>query len=695
MKTLKFLLVGAFALITVAGCKKTDELVDTTPVYDDAYYASYASISSSDSGFTSNSTGGIIHFKVEGGEVKVLVSCGTDWLVQNDNPASFNAYASDSYYLTVSAEQNYVEEELTGTITLTTAEMHIAFASITVTQNAYGSPEITVETNEWNAPAVGKLTTTITVDSTDEWTIDGGDEWLTVEKSGTGINLTAEENEDTEGRDTKIVLTCTDGYKSDSETITVTQDGLAYITLSEESLEFDSNGGETVVTVESNFEWEYTCESDWFSIEKDEEDGSLKITCDASEVEEDREDVVTFTAGDGASNTIEVKLTVAQGAYLMPKISVETKEWNAPAIGELTTEIGVEANFEWTFDVNADWLTAGKTEKGITLTAKENSETGRREGEVVLSCTDGVKTVSDTIAVSQDGLAYISLSEEELYVSSFGSSISVTVESNFDWECACDADWLTAEKKDDGFLSISYSKNEAGSDRETVVTITAGDEAKNIAGAELKITQSWENTDALILEYTTTSSSTSIELPIYDVTNATIDWGDGETTVTSSNWPSHSYARAGTYTVSINGTVKRLYSYRFNEHASYARDCLTEVIQWGNTGLTNMYGAFYKNENLRLLPEEDINNSSLSKISNFKEAFYGCTSLVAAPSFEGCSEATTFEGTFSGCTALPKVPENMFSGCTSVTSFESTFSVCTALATLPENMFSGCTAVTD
>ena len=49
------------------------------------------------------------------------------------------------------------------------------------------------------------------------------------------------------------------------------------------------------------------------------------------------------------------------------------------------------------------------------------------------------------------------------------------------------------------------------------------------------------------------SDSYSLELPLKDYTNITIDWGDSGSTSshTDGNFPTHAYATAGTYTISI------------------------------------------------------------------------------------------------------------------------------------------------
>ncbi len=687
---------------------------------NDEYYAAYASITSSDSNFTSTSKGGTINFKAGGGEVRIYVSCGTDWLVENSNSKAFTTYITDTDYLIVSAGQNLAEAEVAGTITLTTANRRVAFASITVIQNAYGAPEISVDTNEWNAPAVGRLTTSIGVSSTDEWAVECGAEWLTVEKSGTGLNLTAAENEDTEERTTEIVLTCTDGYNSDSATVTVIQDGLAYITLSEEALEFDAEGGKAVITVESNFDWKHTCYNSWISVEKNEEDGSATITCSFSEVEDGREGTVTFSAGDGASNVASVELPIVQGAYLMPRLTVETEDWHAPAVGELTTEIGVESTYEWTFETGANWLTGEKTETGIRLTAAQNSETAERTAEVVLTCADDYNSDSAKIKVTQDGAAYITISDEELAFSVLESSTIVSVESNYDWDYTCDSDWLTVAKASTGIsLRITCPINYDTSDRGAVLTITAGDGAENVTEKELKIVQEGCNPEkALILEYDfSENTNQTVKLPLESVTYAIINWGDGESEVVFSDYPSHKYSSGGIYTVTVNGEVGHIHAYVDYKLVSGA-DCLTAVVKWGDLGLTDMeygftqcsnlkslpdgpgpfsnvtsfYWCFYNCKKLENVPEEIFQNCTA--VTTFNCAFYS-TKLTSAPSFKGCVSVTDFGAVFDYCTSLTTVPEDIFSGCTAVTDFGEAFWYCYSLTSVPKNIFSDCTSVTN
>ena len=58
----------------------------------------------------------------------------------------------------------------------------------------------------------------------------------------------------------------------------------------------------------------------------------------------------------------------------------------------------------------------------------------------------------------------------------------------------------------------------------------------------------------------------------------TVDWGDGTTTDAVTGDATHIYTDAGTYTVSISGDFKRIYSYSDRSNAQK----LQSVEQWGD-----------------------------------------------------------------------------------------------------------------
>ena len=111
-------------------------------------------------------------------------------------------------------------------------------------------------------------------------------------------------------------------------------------------------------------------------------------------------------------------------------------------------------------------------------------------------------------------------------------------------------------------------------------------------------------TDAFITTWQTTSSGESITIPTSGGTgltdyNFTIDWGDGtvETTTGDDPDPSHPYAAAGTYTVTISGTFPHFYlNDPFDDDPNSNK--LQSIEQWGDIQWESMNSAFEGAENM-------------------------------------------------------------------------------------------------
>ena len=137
--------------------------------------------------------------------------------------------------------------------------------------------------------------------------------------------------------------------------------------------------------------------------------------------------------------------------------------------------------------------------------------------------------------------------------------------------------------------------------------------------------------------------------------NATIDWGDGKSSTHTTGNPTHTYASAGQYQISITGQYNGL---RINNDASQ-KDKLIAINAWGNVGFTSFYGAFRGCSNLVSLPSRSITGAE--NVTTFAYCFYGCTSLTTIPNgfFEYCVNVTNFYACFRGCKNLA-LPTSIF-----------------------------------
>jgi hypothetical protein len=175
------------------------------------------------------------------------------------------------------------------------------------------------------------------------------------------------------------------------------------------------------------------------------------------------------------------------------------------------------------------------------------------------------------------------------------------------------------------------------------------------------------------------------ELPIVTVggtqPSLQVNWGDGSSSPLIEDVSDidrfHTYTTAGTYTISVIGSMP---GFRV-DNSSY-RLLYTAILDWGNIGIRSI--NFYGCANITSIPDGSI---GLSRVTQFSNTFRG-TNITSIPSdlFSYSPLVLDFIDTFS-FTKITSVPNNLFDECTSVTSFNSTFNACTSLVTVPNELF--------
>ena len=135
--------------------------------------------------------------------------------------------------------------------------------------------------------------------------------------------------------------------------------------------------------------------------------------------------------------------------------------------------------------------------------------------------------------------------------------------------------------------------------------------------------------DAFVFTVQTTGVDETLTLPLeasgsYDFA---VDWGDTNSDNISA-WDdaakTHTYASAGTYEISITGTLT---GFRFNNTGSKLK--IREIKSWGILRLGNSNGYFYGCSNLTITATDVLNLTGTTTLEN---AFRSCESLTTVPS---------------------------------------------------------------
>ncbi len=217
-------------------------------------------------------------------------------------------------------------------------------------------------------------------------------------------------------------------------------------------------------------------------------------------------------------------------------------------------------------------------------------------------------------------------------------------------------------------------------------------------------TQSIEITEiqGLITEWNIPADNTQIKLPISSTTNlnANVDWGDGTSEEITGTFPTHTYAKAGTYDISITGTVDR---FGYNEYSELTASdnyytftqYVTKVKDWGNIGATQF--GFSRCTNLISIVSPRV--ESFRNVTSFEYTFANCSGLTSIPAnlFANSPNVTTFRSTFNRCSGLTgNIPADLFANNPNVTTFRGTFYGCSGLTgSIPAELFANNPNVTD
>jgi len=210
---------------------------------------------------------------------------------------------------------------------------------------------------------------------------------------------------------------------------------------------------------------------------------------------------------------------------------------------------------------------------------------------------------------------------------------------------------------------------------------------------------------SFIFKITTTTSPQTFVIPCVDegTFNATVDYGDGtgSQTVTAYNDSNltHSFATAGQYTITIDGTFPNV---KFYDNV-VSREALDEVVDLGDVGWVTFFRAFRDCTNLTTFNSGTADTSS---VSNMIQMFYGCTNLTTLElSGFATSSVTTMQAMFNNCSSLTTLDLSsfdtssvsnmiqMFYGCTNLTTLELS-GFATSSVTTMQAMFNNCSSLT-
>lgn len=217
------------------------------------------------------------------------------------------------------------------------------------------APELTVAKTDIRFDGNNHYENVAVIAKNTDWTADVIDgDWINVKKIQNLVKISVEQNPNKNERSGSVQITATEDA-SIYQIISVTQEeGDSKLSVSSTTVNFNSSGGEKVVTINCNTDWDVSGSNDWLSVEKIS-DQSIKLLAQKNESSEKMEANINVYTTDGEC-TQEIKVTVAASEIKLSLSGLDAPFDAAKGSIEIAQELKITCGSAWTISGKPDWL---------------------------------------------------------------------------------------------------------------------------------------------------------------------------------------------------------------------------------------------------------------------------------------------------------------------------------------------------
>lgn len=278
-------------------------------------------------------------------------------------------------------------------------------------------PQIEIQADLFTGPSATRQV--LPLHSTYPWFAEASSSWIKLQRyrgqslKPDSIVVEIEENPEMEPREGWIEVRLMDQM---SKRILVKQNGRgSLITLSKKIIYFNVKGGETILDVYTDVEWETDIQqADGFSFTKVDKN-HLKVKVEENTTGANREKIVTLTSADGITHS---ELTVVQtNVEKMLSISLPEADKDIVVVkAGKNIDIPVSLNINYDCVASDSWIEVSATppfegdivqDIVIKITVDPNNGDEERNGYVVVKNSGTTTDVSDTLYISQRAFTQI------------------------------------------------------------------------------------------------------------------------------------------------------------------------------------------------------------------------------------------------------------------------------------------------
>lgn len=176
--------------------------------------------------------------------------------------------------------------------------------------------------------------------------------------------------------------------------------------------------------------------------------------------------------------------TTAEDSNETPSINVSPSSLNFESSVASKT-ITIQSNTSWVVACPDSWCSVtpnnGNGDETLSVSVTENENIVERTTTITISSGE----ITEEVAVKQSGcLITLTVSPDNFDFDSEASSKSATIQCNAPWTVSCPASWCSVSPSSgsgNATLSVSVIANESPSYRTAVISVSAGNETRNIS----------------------------------------------------------------------------------------------------------------------------------------------------------------------------------------------------------------------
>lgn len=190
----------------------------------------------------------------------------------------------------------------------------------------------------------------------------------------------------------------------------------------------------------------------------------------------------TNSEGTGYGETRSFTTLENGGESITLSVSPSSLDFEATAS---SMTFAIQSNSSWTIECTESWCSvspeSGNGDATVSVSVVANESITERNAHITIFAGETAKEIS----VTQNGSEItLSISPDNLEFAPEASSKSVAIQCNTSWTVSSPASWCSVSPSSgngNATLSVSVSANESSSYRTAVITVTAGNETRNIS----------------------------------------------------------------------------------------------------------------------------------------------------------------------------------------------------------------------